>query len=115
MTITVQRNNKCYDYDSILVVHIDYKYDTDFWFEKIIKPKHLINEHSFFNQEKNKLERLLFISNLKYTIIHIFSITFDIMVYLYNLKDFNRYLEILKIINPENKYTYDKEEFREFF
>jgi hypothetical protein len=78
------------------------------YFEPYNNPKNLTHIR-YFN---NKAERLLFISGLKYNK----NIQMKyIKIYLYSIKDLERYLEILNLLNTDEKYTYNKNEMIKFF
>jgi hypothetical protein len=58
-----------------------------------------------------KTERLIFISGLEYVRYN----SIDIDIYLYTLKDFDRYMQVFKLEKQCNKLIYDKDNVIKFF
>ena len=67
--------------------------------------------HGFVSSYYNKLSRLIFISGMKYEE----TIDKDIIrVYLYNMNDFDKYLD-LWYLSYKRKYDYNRKKIEEFF
>jgi hypothetical protein len=83
-------------------------------FEEYYYPHHLINYHYIDIREINKMERLLFISGLKYNIKrYIFN---DVEIYMFNMKEFDKYIQILKMLyGKDTKFKYKRDEVINFF
>jgi hypothetical protein len=75
-------------------------------FYKINKPKRLTRTHNL----SNKMERLLFISGLNINTVHSY-----ISISMYTLKDFDKFLKVLKIYYSVIKFIYNREEVIKFF
>lgn len=76
-------------------------------------PKHLIHSQSFFDN-KDIVKRLLYISGLKYKYNETDSVTY-MDTYIYDVKDFIRYIGVLTLLIPDDTFTYNKAEIRKFF
>jgi hypothetical protein len=79
-------------------------------FEEYYYPHRLINNHYVDDREINKMERLLFIANLKYD-IYFTAFT----IYMYNIKEVDKYLQVLRMIYINIKFEYKRDEVIEFF
>jgi hypothetical protein len=73
-------------------------------------PKYLTHISQFYT-EKDK--RILFISGLKYEYMK--NKWDERKIYLYTKEDFNRYIQMWKLLYPKIKYIHNKNEVIEFF
>jgi hypothetical protein len=94
--ITIQVQNKVY-----------------IWLEVNLHFKEYSNYLTHTDWCSYKMERLLFISGLKYN--NIDSVIGEYEIYMYNILDFDRYIRILKLKWSEHTFTYDRKEVIEFF
>jgi hypothetical protein len=63
----------------------------------------------------NQIERILFISGLEYEkYIGNYGVGY-IKVYMYNMKEFDKFLKIRKLLYPYETYVYNREEVIKFF
>ena len=75
------------------------------------KKRKCVKTRCYFMDKWKCVDRLLFISGLKYVLD--MSGCYDIK--LYNIKEFKRYIDVLKAVYPERKYVYDQKEVESLF
>jgi hypothetical protein len=102
----------------MISVQLTYKYNHGtiylFYFEKHNNPIHLIVK-GCFSICIDKFERLLYISGLKNEKNCDIYNNSIYMLYMYNIKDFDRCIQILKLLYLEYTFTYDRKEVINFF